>query len=819
MNRSGRVLCLVLALAAAAVALPAANIPVTTTADSGAGSLRAAITQANGDAVADVIQFNIPGAGPHTITPASALPNITQPLTIDGYTQPGSSPNTNAVGLGLNTVLMIEIDGTNVPNGFACLNVTASNVTIKGLVINRCSNSGPVQVDGTIYQNFVLEGSFISVNPAGTQALPRSSSSGLRIEGDNARIGGTTPAARNLISHPGAPAITTSSGGENIVIQGNLIGTDITGATIALGMPGSTSARGIQLSSLSPVVGGVDPNAANVIAGGYDISIRVINSAGQSSNALIQGNYIGVDAAMTRTMSNGNIGIQVDGATPTIGGTAPGAGNVIGGHGYGIFVDGGPVTIHGNFIGTDKTGTKNFGNRNYGISISADTVTVGGIGSGEGNTIAFNRWAGVVLDSASDRNPIRGNRFYQNGVGLPAAAPMGIAIDLALTLSSPNGQNRNDLGDVDGGANDFQNPPLITSAMPEGGGTRVIGTLNSIASSTFDLDFYSNAPCRPRPRALLQAEAYIGSIQVTTDASGNASFNQLLPTPIAAGSPVSATATDADGNTSELWSGILFTMSSGFGGPGYTFEQNLNGHLFEPGATIAVGGSPITPVEEVSEFQRRFLGPSLTPGGVYDVTLVNPSGLQGTLENGYVSRFLDTPPTGSGTPFVARLVAGEVTAGCGGGNYCLSSPVTRAQMAIFLLRGNRGACYVPANATGTVFGDVPLGSFADKWIEELAASGVTSGCGGGNYCPESAVTRDQMAVFILRTLEGPGYFPPACVTPTYLDVPCANGFARWIEELSRRGITSGCGGGNYCPTAIVNREQMAVFIAAAFGLR
>jgi hypothetical protein len=76
-----------------------------------------------------------------------------------------------------------------------------------------------------------------------------------------------------------------------------------------------------------------------------------------------------------------------------------------------------------------------------------------------------------------------------------------------------------------------------------------------------------------------------------------------------------------------------------------------------------------------------------------------------------------------------------------------------------------------------------------------------------------------MAVFILRTLEGPGYFPPACVTPTYLDVPCANGFARWIEELSRRGITSGCGGGNYCPTAIVNREQMAVFIAAAFGLR
>ena len=97
----------------------------------------------------------------------------------------------------------------------------------------------------------------------------------------------------------------------------------------------------------------------------------------------------------------------------------------------------------------------------------------------------------------------------------------------------------------------------MTSAAPEGGGTRVIGTLNSTASTTFDLDFYANPSCRARPRAFLQAETYLGSIQVTTDGSGNATFNVLLPTPIEAGSPVTATATDANGNTSEFWQEIV----------------------------------------------------------------------------------------------------------------------------------------------------------------------------------------------------------------------------------------------------------------------
>ena len=105
-----------------------------------------------------------------------------------------------------------------------------------------------------------------------------------------------------------------------------------------------------------------------------------------------------------------------------------------------------------------------------------------------------------------------------------------------------------------------------------------------------------------------------------------------------------------------------------------------------------------------------------------------------------------------------------------------------------------------------------------RWIEELARRGVVSGCGGGNYCPSAAVSREQMAIFALKTLEGPAYVPPACVAPLYIDVPVTSPFCPYIEELTRRGVVSGCGGGAYCPATAVSREQMSVFLTATFGL-
>jgi hypothetical protein len=95
---------------------------------------------------------------------------------------------------------------------------------------------------------------------------------------------------------------------------------------------------------------------------------------------------------------------------------------------------------------------------------------------------------------------------------------------------------------------------------------------------------------------------------------------------------------------------------------------------------------------------------------------------------------------------------------------------------------------------------------------------VVTGCGGGNYCPTAPVTREQMAVFVLRTLD-PALSPPNCVPPNlYLDVPETSAFCRWIEELTNRSVVSGCGGGNYCPTNPVTREQMGVFIGGSFSL-
>ncbi len=179
--------------------------------------------------------------------------------------------------------------------------------------------------------------------------------------------------------------------------------------------------------------------------------------------------------------------------------------------------------------------------------------------------------------------------------------------------------------------------------------------------------------------------------------------------------------------------------------------------------------------------------------------------------------FADVPPTYFAWSFVESIYGAGITGGCGGDNYCPESTITRAQMAVFLLIAKYGPGYVPPPATGTVFNDVPANSFAAGFIEQLFHEGITTGCGGGNYCPNSAVTRDQMAVFLLATREGAGYTPPAC-TPLFADVPCSSPFAPWVDELARRGITAGCGGGNFCPSVSVTRGQMAVFLATTFGL-
>jgi hypothetical protein len=183
----------------------------------------------------------------------------------------------------------------------------------------------------------------------------------------------------------------------------------------------------------------------------------------------------------------------------------------------------------------------------------------------------------------------------------------------------------------------------------------------------------------------------------------------------------------------------------------------------------------------------------------------------------YPLGFADVPVGAFAFSFIEKLALSGITAGCGNANYCPTDPVTRAQMAVFLERGMNGSDYSPPPASGTVFFDVGAGDFAAAWIEQLAADGITAGCGAGNYCPGSQVTRDQMAVFLLRAKYGSGYSPPA-PSGDFNDVPVDYWAAAWIEQLAAEGITAGCGNDNYCPTNPVTRDQMAVFLVRTFGL-
>jgi len=179
--------------------------------------------------------------------------------------------------------------------------------------------------------------------------------------------------------------------------------------------------------------------------------------------------------------------------------------------------------------------------------------------------------------------------------------------------------------------------------------------------------------------------------------------------------------------------------------------------------------------------------------------------------------FTDVPIASPFYKFIETLLHNGVTGGCTAATYCPATPTTRDQMAVFVLVAKEGAGYAPPACTTPVFGDVPASNPFCRFIEELARRNVVGGCGGGNYCPGSPVTREQMAIFTLRTLD-PALDPPACGTPVFADVPASSPFCRWIEELARRNVVTGCGGGNYCPTASVTREQMGVFISATFGL-
>ena len=175
---------------------------------------------------------------------------------------------------------------------------------------------------------------------------------------------------------------------------------------------------------------------------------------------------------------------------------------------------------------------------------------------------------------------------------------------------------------------------------------------------------------------------------------------------------------------------------------------NLVGNQFLPSATVTIGGQAVGAVVN-STTLIKVTSPALGAGALYDI-IVNNSGPASVLTKGWFSDFGDVPQSSAFHAPVETIIRDGITAGCGGGNYCPNNPVTRAQMAVFLLKAQHGAGYTPPACSG-VFGDVPCPSQYADWIEQLANEGITGGCGGGDYCPNNPNTRGQMAVFLVKT--------------------------------------------------------------------
>ena len=184
--------------------------------------------------------------------------------------------------------------------------------------------------------------------------------------------------------------------------------------------------------------------------------------------------------------------------------------------------------------------------------------------------------------------------------------------------------------------------------------------------------------------------------------------------------------------------------------------------------------------------------------------------------------FADVPSNYVFYSFIENIFHHAITAGCGAPGYCPGVPALRSHMAVFLLKAKEGPLYAPP-ACASLFFDVPCPSLYANWIEELYNREITGGCSDTPlmYCPDAPVLREQMAVFLLKTLEGNAYAPPACAS-LFTDVPCPSLYANWIEELFNRQITAGCNAQGapaaYCPADPNTRGQMAVFLTKTFGL-
>jgi hypothetical protein len=366
---------------------------VTNTNATGPGSLLFAIADANESPGADLITFNIPGAPPYVINQTVQLPNVTDPVTIDGTTQPGfgGTPVVELIYAGNFNGLMFKV-GNNTFRGIA--------MTAPGVPALEFQQGG----------NNIVEGNFLGTNVSGTQTL---SGGDVLIHTSNNRIGGTTTAARNLVQVISSYQLSGGLGDGNLIL-GNFIGVTINGDSAGTG-------GRVVINTPATTIGGTIAGARNVIVG--EVTIVTANTAVN----LIQGNYVGTNAAGTVALSGR--GIFLDTVATTVGGTTPTARNLISGNtlpGVRITTANSALPassnlVQGNFIGTNVNGTADLGNQGYGVVVDGflkPGTTIGGAATGAQNLIANNRSGGVEISAGQGGVVVLGNRIGTDAAGI-----------------------------------------------------------------------------------------------------------------------------------------------------------------------------------------------------------------------------------------------------------------------------------------------------------------------------------------------------------------------------------------------------------------
>jgi hypothetical protein len=629
---------------------------VKNTNDSGQWSLRQAILDSNAATPGpNSIVFKINSPGVQLIQPSSQLPAIKTPVTIDARTEAAAQ---NVAY----TTPLIHLAGGNInSSGNIGFDVRASQTTIEGFIINGFPLGIGIELNGTGATGDIIQGNWIGTSIGGLTAPPPADNNNIGIKiidgassnligGSSSNVNGILSGAGNLISGNTKAGIlftgTNSTTDTNVatehdnIIEGNYIGTDVTGTAAIPNDPSGTYTDDIDLldDSINNTIGGASQLDGNgnlqglgnlISASGADgiFLSDYVRSGHLVSGNLIEGNFIGTDVTGTRKLGNKGNGILVDAgvSSTTIGGTQAGTGNVIAAS-TGTSADTGPLgngvliapvfgfgtvsgtVIEGNKIGTDVTGTRGLGNQGNGIEEAGGAFgnTVGG-----GNLIAENTLDGVLISGSTTT----GNTITQNSIFNTSSTHL--SIDLA------NGGNSN------------QAAPWMTSAISSGGNTSITGTLVSTANTSITVEFFASVAGSPA-----QGQTYLGRQTITTNGSGQGNVAAAFAPPIAAGWFLTATVTNnATHNTSGFSQSVKVAVPTKlvFGGP---VGNAVAGQALSPAVTVQVldqdgsliAGDNIDQVTVVANgpgaFTSGSVATALVVGGVatFDKLALNKAG-------------------------------------------------------------------------------------------------------------------------------------------------------------------------------------------------